>query len=872
MRKYTVVIHLLLFLMFLTATAFGAVTGKLRGTVADSETGEVLVTANIVVEGTYRGAVTDLDGEYTVVGIPVGVYSIVISYAGYQSQRFENIPIDADRTFYLDAHLVPGLVELEEVIVHVDRPVVLLDITSQRIYVDGESIREMPVQSMNDILETQAGLSTDTDGNLHLRGGRTGEIAYYIDGQRIEDPLHGDAPTGLDRESIEELVLLSGTFNAEYGEAMSGIVNMVTREGGEDYHVSAEYMTPMINSSQYRETDWVRGGSDAVRNPDTDGSEYSPTDVANIFDPPVNHYGRTSLTLSGPVPYLSRTTFFLSGVHDLVDSHLPFGGRWDRSGTGKLSWSPGNYKVTLSGELRDKQYQQYSHAWKYQPDHYHRHFVNTGRANFAFTHYLSSRAFYSINVGWFRRDHDIKIFEDWSDYVNSDYQPEDFTFASYFYDEEDWSSTWREGRTETLSANIRTTCQASPHHEIGIGGEIYAHDIELEDIRELDIDEYGNRMGIIDQYTEDPIEYAVYVQDKIELDYLIVNAGLRFDYADPRTQGWVDAEDPSSELEDVEASCQFSPRVGLAHPITDRLSLHFSYGHFFQFPDYVNLFLNSADLEPDTLANRRFDAVGSRTLKPQKTVAYEVGITGILTDQLGYSLTAFYKDITDLVGTRSVRVGTAYNYAAFVNVDYASVIGFEIGINRIFADNWSLQSNYTYSVAKGNSSEPLTGYWDAYSGQPMATQEYYMDFDRRHVANMVFTYATGMENYPDLFGTDILQNFSVGMIAQYSSGLPYTPYTGAGEQLALRNSERMDASFQVDLRIAREFHVEPVSITAFVNIDNLFDTVNPLTVDATTGQPWETTRIGDDIQYDQIHNPARVDIPRMIRVGLSVEY
>ena len=204
----------------------------------------------------------------------------------------------------------------------------------------------------------------------------------------------------------------------------------------------------------------------------------------------------------------------------------------------------------------------------------------------------------------------------------------------------------------------------------------------MNDIRDLVIGPNNQPDGIIDRYTESPLEVAAYIQDKIELPYLVVNAGLRWDFADPRSKGWSNPETPDSLLTKTAVRQQLSPRLGLAHPINSRISLYFAYGHFFQYPNYSDLFMNSADLTPDTLARRSFDAVGNRSLRPQRTVAYEVGLKGNLTDLLGFTVTAYYKDITDLVGTKQVRIGTMYNFALFRNIDYASVMGLELGLRR----------------------------------------------------------------------------------------------------------------------------------------------------------------------------------------------
>ena len=346
---------------------------------------------------------------------------------------------------------------------------------------------------------------------------------------------------------------------------------------------------------------------------------------------------------------------------------------------------------------------------------------------------------------------------------------------------------------------------------------------------------------------------------------------MRWDYVDPRSEGWSNPEDPESQRVDSPVSQQISPRLGLAHPVSEDVSLYFAYGHFFQYPHYQSLFMNSVDLDPDTLSNRSFDAVGNRNLKPQKTVAYEIGLKGNLTKEVGFTVTAYYKDITDLTGTKLVRVGTKYHYAMFRNIDYASVKGFEVGVTRRFNGGWSFEGNYAYSVAKGNSSEPLEGFWNAYYNQPEALQEYYLDFDRRHVLNGMLVYQIQRGKFQYRWLDALFTDLTVGLIGSYASGLPYTPYTGAGERLALTNSARMDGTGTIDVRLSKTLMKAPAKVMFLVYIDNLFNFTNDLRVNTQTGEPWDAPLVGHDIAFDQLNDPSKVDIPRMVRVGFKVE-
>ncbi len=846
-----------------------AQVGKIAGRVVNAENGEALIAANVTVEETRLGAATDLDGRYYIINVPTGTYDVVASLIGFAPQRITGVQVFTDRTTWLDFSLTPSVIQMEPVTVTWEKPPVDIQETASRAVLRQEVLDDLPVETVSQMLQLQAGTVTDASGELHLRGGRSGEIVYYVDGQRVENPITGQSGLFVNREAVQELTLLSGTFNAEYGDAMSGVVQIVTREGGERLQIDAEYLSPMLNQSPYRKADWVGPNSDAVR--DAYGNSlYHPNEVLDQPTNVLDATGRYSLTVGGPLEITSDTRFFLSALVDNENSWLPFGYDQQRMLQGKLTQGYGKGgKITFSAGLGWENYQNYSHPWKYVPDHYHKHFLRDRRYDLSWTHQLSRNAFFNVALGYHFQRHDIKIFEDWEDYLASDYQPKDFTFG--FYGEDDWSDTYWESYTETYSLRADGNYQYGNHHLLKAGMEARLINLDMLDIREMFITEEGLPGGIVDTYQENPVEVAAYLQDKIELPYMVVNAGLRWDYVDPRTSGWKDPENPDSGLAPVDPAYQFSPRLGLAHPITENLSLYFAYGHFFQFPHYASLFMNSADLNPDTLAERSFDAVGNRQLKPQRTVAYEVGLKGNLSENVGFTVTAFYKDITDLVGTKQVRVGTKYNYALFRNIDYASVIGVELGLRRNLADRWSVEANYTYSVAKGNSSEPLEGFWNVYYEQPEALQEYYLDFDRRHVFNAVLLYKTGSLDRRSIWYFP-LSDMTIGVTASWASGLPYTPYTGAGEQLALTNSARMDPTATVDVRLSKLLVDEPTRITFLATVENLFDFTNDLRVDTRTGEPWESPVASDEVSYDLLHDPSKVGMPRTVRIGLSIEY
>ena len=108
----------------------------------------------------------------------------------------------------------------------------------------------MPVETFLGVLTTQAGVNQGAGGELHIRGGRSNEVGYYIDGVSVANPFFTNGlAVSISNKALEEMKVVSGAFNAEYGNAMSGIVNLQVKDGGKDYHGSVSYQTGDHQSS-----------------------------------------------------------------------------------------------------------------------------------------------------------------------------------------------------------------------------------------------------------------------------------------------------------------------------------------------------------------------------------------------------------------------------------------------------------------------------------------------------------------------------------------------------------------------------------------------------------------------------------------------
>jgi len=231
-RFSKILVTFFLIFIFGFSTALGGTTGKVTGVVIDKTTGKPLIGSNVILEGTVLGAATDLQGRYFILNIPPGTYSIRSTMIGYRPTIVSDASVSVDFTTRVDFELATSVLELGGVEIIATTPIIKKDLTSTRAVIGAETISEMPVESFDEILELQAGIVRGSDNKIHIRGGRASEIIYLIDGIPVNDPFSNEISVEVDNDAIQELQVISGTFNAEYGRAMSGVVDIVTKSGG----------------------------------------------------------------------------------------------------------------------------------------------------------------------------------------------------------------------------------------------------------------------------------------------------------------------------------------------------------------------------------------------------------------------------------------------------------------------------------------------------------------------------------------------------------------------------------------------------------------------------------------------------------------
>ncbi|UCD37752.1 MAG: TonB-dependent receptor [Fidelibacterota bacterium] len=845
------------------------VGGKLSGRIL-SQDQQPMIGANVVLDGTTLGAATNTNGEYFILNIPPGRYTVRISVIGYRTHVQEDVLIVSDLTTELDVELMQTTLEAEEVVVVAERPLFRKDATSNVTVVTADEIVNMPIGDIQDILAIQAGFTTDAEGELHVRGGRSREILYIIDGMVVKDPLTGGFSGLVSQNAIQELTVISGTFNAEYGEAMSSVVNVVTREGSDNFQGKIEYISNFLEPSPYHQSGAFEGVLDTnytysdLKEPlfrfyQESPAEAYPQPLIPLMEMPMS--GTGSITMSGALP-VPRTTFFLSAMYGSRDSHLPHGVSVGQDVQFKLTTKP-THKLKFSGLLKSSSQilQGYSHPWKYLPENQAHTFRSTDRLSLTLTHTLSTRLFHTLSL-W---KLNVGARTGVQDLTTSDYERPLTDETVYFYTS-GTSGTYTNNTTSTVGGKWDLTYQLQ-QHQLKTGFTFKSHTLNLNTTEEP----WDGGINLHDSTTFTPKEGAFYIQDKIELDYIILNLGLRYDHLDPKAAMWeniyrfgyrdsVSGEWTPAPLMAVPAQSQWSPRMGIAYPVTDLMVFHFSYGHFFQFPSFDAITYNAGKDISATLP-----LVGNPRVRAQKTVAFETGLKYALSDRLAFSLTAWSKDITNLLSTIQVRY-LSRQYVVYANSDYASVKGIDFALRLRRTGYIGGSLGYSLSVAKGNNSTPMGGYFSAYTQEEIPHQEYYLDFDQRHdfSLNLDLVTPTDLRTFAGL-----LSNITANLLIEAGSGLPYTPYVDPTVRIPI-NSGRKPWTFSADLRIRKAVYLGGVKLDGLLEITNLTDYQNVMYVYARTGKPFDPGFSGVGTSEDANHNPARIGPPRMIKVGFDV--
>ena len=216
--------------LFLCLAITHAAPGKIDGTVIDAETGQPLFGANVVIDGTGRGAAADADGYFYIINVPPGEYTLKASMVGYKTIIKTNVQVNINLTTTLEFEMEPTSILGEEVVIIAEQPAVRRDVSQSEINVTADQIDVVPlVRDVNEFVTLQAGVRTGEDGEMLIRGGGMDQVGLVVDGLNMDNDLTGPVNI-VNLSSIKAVNIIKGGFNAEYGNVRSGLFNIVTKE------------------------------------------------------------------------------------------------------------------------------------------------------------------------------------------------------------------------------------------------------------------------------------------------------------------------------------------------------------------------------------------------------------------------------------------------------------------------------------------------------------------------------------------------------------------------------------------------------------------------------------------------------------------
>ncbi|MCU0452713.1 MAG: TonB-dependent receptor [Bacteroidetes bacterium] len=874
---------LLAALMLLTVPALAQESGKISGHVRDKATKEPLIGANVLLKGTRLGATTNQDGEYFILNVPPGSHEVSASYLGYQTMTQRGLIVNNNRTTTADFSLTETSVTADEVVVMAQRPEVEKEKTSTSDIIRSEEVLAVPgIRDLTSVLS----LSSDVSES-HFRGGREGEELYNLQGMGIVNPLSNASSFAPIMSALEEVEIITSGFSAQYGNAQSGVVNISMKEGRNDkWTARAEARVRAPGRKHFGPSVWDPKANPYLAilnselvwstidsNSTNQNSKYYNS-IGNGFD---GRYGRDSTTL-GQIAYLywaKQSKRDMGETYDnLVDYSLDatMGGPLSENTRAFLAFHSENtwpmlptpepetkkqFMGNLVHDLGEGMTVRLSGAYTNEREFVFRSTSTTGfyswiwdrtlgttrgvtdnyQLGARFTYAQSAATFYEVKVNTLRTNFlggtpvtsPIVYYGDFSKTWSIPYSstPDNFSYANIDDD-------FRDERSRTISLDASMTSQMTNAHMLLAGIQANWFSLDVSNILSLKSSN-GQRF---ERYGSKPMEFAVYLQDKMEFEGMIANIGLRFDLYNQNLFYYTDPYAPYRYINEngdtltnkaladqalTPSLARLQPRLGISFPVSETMVFHVNYGSFVQRPPFSQTVFQQ---EP----NRGFKdmVLGNPRLQPQVTNSYDIGLTQGLGGGFRIDVSGYYKDVRNLIQQAFYYDVQGFGYSTFVNRDYADIRGFRVS----FARRQGMLTgtiNYTYGVATGKNATPFNEsprFSESGTVVLPTAKDVLLDFDRTH--NVVGSFVVNFDRDdlwwdPTVLSGTPFTGITLSATAFYRSGRPYTyDMTGGG---ALFNKRSPDET-NMNMKITKEFErFSGVRASVYLEIFNVFNSM-----------------------------------------------
>ena len=905
-------------------------SSKIIGQIIDQSNGNPLPGVNVMVENSSLGAVSDNDGFFVILNVPTGLQIIRASYIGYQDVVIENVRVSANITSEINIDMKQKTLELDEAIVIISqKPLVEKHVTSSISSITAEAIESIPVRGMNDILAFQPSVVVQDD-NVYIRGGRDEEVGYFLDGALTNNPLNNTNAVYVIQDAIEELQVYAGGYTAEYGGANSGIVVTDLKTGTPDYHFSADYQTDKLASPgkkflgtyAYQHHILSATASGPIMN---DNIRFF-TAVENLYEGDSRARFSKGFEFHDLVDMNPDNRNVVLGLPERVSTLKYIDGltpknklnRWSVNSTLLFDYSP--YRFRLSGV--------YSNNQHYYDDEPMLHILNTRRQRRdtehylitgKFTHIINPTTYYDVKLSYYNRYYEVNddwFGNDWRKWYDStaiaDYTNDEVIYRNRWYEQYDYmlngfeferngtvSYPWYvKNKQNYVGAAIDFVTQINKQNELkfGLDGRLYKiryFAIRPEVMNLLDewhteavavdsgswkdyvdnvygYDLQGNEVEHGPDKPKEPFFFAAYATDKIELNDLIIHAGLRYDRFETDDRTIDDPKDPEVDSEErlveqdawkkVDPFQQISPRLGISFPISEKTVFYMQYGKFIQMPELDDIYFGRYRFGRQIVSkgNYYIYPIGFG-LKPVRTTSYEIGFRKQVSSVAAFDIVGFYKNVKGqiqvdrVVPSASAEINTPYE--VFVNQDFATTKGVEFRITLRRTHRLQAQLYYTLTDAEGTGSTETSYHGAVYRNTDKPTVVTPLDYNNTHRGSINLDY-----RFSDNDGGPILQNLGINLLVSFSSGHPFTYVyyppggqvdaynAGINYMLDTRSREALEPlntsttpwTSTLDLRIDKSFNVmNKILATIYLRVTNLLNTKNVANVHEATGNAYD---------------------------------
>ena len=821
--------------------------GAIAGQITDSATGRGVSGALITIENGRRGAVSDSAGAYRIRAVRPGVYAVSVRALGYAPLRRDSLTVQAGATTTASIAMRPRTIELAPLVVETsDRILDPLATQSEQV-ISSEDLRRLPVSTLEDALALSAGAVGES-----YRGGRLGQQSFIIDGLGVKNQL--DASTGslglrFPPDMLTEASLVTNGFSARYGQAISGLVNIVTKDGGDQWSGRTAYETdrPMGNGSDYGmdravfEADGpVAGDVRAVLSADVsaqlDADPVNAPRPANTLDPRATnpwmlpHNAGEQYNFGGKltVPLGSRETVRLFGLRS-IDQRLLY--------DPAFKYDPaGGPAQRTAGTFASFQLQHTSAPTSRHPmvadlrlSVFNRDFVRgalDGEPDYRFGAFTGSR--FGIVGEDLARAQDtatasasIPGLQAPTLAANTPWGVPGFFLGGGSRGELAWNQ-FRE-----LRSQLDLTFSAGSSGDIYAGGEVVQQKVRTFQ-RVLGYLPVGDSVPGATASEFSPLAAALYAEGQFRLAELGLTAGVRLDRFDTR----VDLPTAKGG-----AKLRLNPRIGVS-TVFQGATFVASIGRFSQPPDYQYLVDAAFD---DTTRTGRFRE-GNPNLGFEDSWQYEVSLRARPRDNLTVRANVYVKRLEGLVA--SVPLGQDPDSSIFGNADIGTVKGLELIIDRDLRHGVGVRVAYTLQQATASSTSAFllrrSIRIDTLTHDTIIPPkvEFPLDFDRRHTLTLILQGQVPDSAGPSLGGFRPVAGLEAALIGRLNSGLPYTREPVGTDTLTISpNAARLPASTALDLLVRRPLSLGGVRGGVYLDVRNLLNRRNVVAVRRDTGTP-----------------------------------